>query len=197
VVSSRLGYPIGVTTGGGVLASLAERTITSAIPLRLVALQGKSAYSTTMFGLRPFDISRGAIDQLRSEVVIERKPVLSDLPMNAPEAEQQIVSGVYQLENNEWRWMAKTAVILLKPPASPTPLLVRFFVPNEAKAREIRIIVSDKVIATKTIAPGTFTLASPPINASKITISVDQTFSIQSDSRELGVILTEVGFQTP
>jgi Dolichyl-phosphate-mannose-protein mannosyltransferase len=197
VVSSRLSYPIGVTTGGGVLASLAERTITSPIPLRLVALQGKSAYSTTMFGLRPFDISRGVIDQLRAEVVIEREPVLSDLPMNAPEAEQQIVSGVYQLENNEWRWMGKTAVILLKPPASPTPLLVRFFVPNEAKAREIRIIVSDKVVATKTIAPGTFILASPPINASKITISVDQTFSIQSDSRELGVILTEVGFRTP
>jgi dolichyl-phosphate-mannose-protein mannosyltransferase len=197
LVSSALSYPIVVTTGGGILAPLAERTITSPIPLRLVALQGKSAYSTTMFGLRPFDISRSVIDQLRAEVVIERKPVLSDLPMNAPEAEQQIVSGVYQLENNEWRWMGKTAVIILKPPASPTPLLVRFFVPNEAKAREIRIIVSDKVVATKTIAPGTFTLASPPTNASKITISVDQTFSIQSDGRELGVILTEVGFRTP
>jgi hypothetical protein len=197
VVSSRLSYPIGVATGGGVLAPLAERTITLAIPLRLVALEGKSAYSTTMFGLRPFDISRGPIDQLRAELVIDRKPVLSDLRMNAPEAEQQIVSGVYQLENNEWRWMGKTAVILLKPPASPTPLLVHFFVPNEAKARQIRIIVNDQVIATENITPGTFTLASPPTNASKVTISVDKTFSIQSDNRELGVILTEVGFRAP
>jgi hypothetical protein len=197
VVSSRLSYPINVTTGGGVLAPLAEQTITSAIPLRLVALQGKSAYSTTMFGLRPFDISRGPIDQLRAELVIDRKPVLSDLPMNAPEAEQQIVSGIYQLENREWRWMGKTAVILLKPPASPTPLLVHFFVPNEAKASEIRIIIDDKVVATRTITPGTFTFASPPIIAGKVTISVDKTFSPQSDSRDLGVILTEVGFRAP
>ena len=197
VVSSRLSYPIAVTTGGGVLAPLAERTITSAIPLRLVALEGKSAYSTTMFGLRPFDISRGAIDQLRAELVIDRKPVLSDLRMNAPEAEQQIVSGVYQLENNEWRWMGKTAVILLKPPASPTPLLVHFFVPNEAKARQIRIEVNAQVIATKNIAPGAFTLASPPIMAGQVTISVDKTFSVQSDSRELGIILTQVGFEAP
>jgi hypothetical protein len=197
VVSSSLSYPIGVTTGGGVLAPLAERTIAPAIPLRLVALEGKSAYSTTMFGLRPFDISRGLIDQLRAEVVIDRKPVLSNLRMNAPEAEQQIVSGVYPLENGEWRWMAKTAVILLKPPPSPTPLVVHFFVPNEAKARQIRIEVNAQVIATKSIAPGTFTLASPPIEADQITISVDKTFSVQSDSRELGVILTEVGFRAP
>jgi hypothetical protein len=197
VVSSSLSFPIGVTTGGGVLASIAERTITSPIPLRLVALEGKSAYSTTMFGLRPYDISRGAIDQLRAEVVIDRKPVLSDLLMNAPEAEQQIVSGVYQLENGAWRWMAKTAVILLKPPAEPTPVVVHFFVPNGAKARQIRIEVNAQVIATKNIAPGTFTLASPPIKADQITISVDKTFSVQSDSRELGVILTEVGFRAP
>ncbi len=39
--------------------------------------------------------------------MIERKPTLTDLPMNAPEAEQQIVSGVYQLENGQWRWMSQ------------------------------------------------------------------------------------------
>jgi len=201
VVSSSLSYPIAVTTGGGVLASLAERTITSSIPLRLVALLGKSAYSTTMFGLRPFDISRGAIDQLRAEVVIDRKPVLSDLLMSAPEAEQQIVSGVYQLENSEWRWMGKTAVILLKPPPEPRPLIVRFFIPNGAVARQIHVIVNDQVSATKNVEPGTFTLATlpnkPEGDSAKITISVDKTFSPQSDNRELGVILTEVGFSAP
>jgi hypothetical protein len=201
VVSSSLSYPIGVTTGGGVLASLAERTITSVIPLRLVALQGKSAYSTTMFGLRPFDISRGAIDQLRAEVLIDRKPVLSDLLMNAPEAEQQIVSGVYQLENGEWRWMGKTAVILLKPPLDPKPLIVRFFIPNSAPARQIRIIVNDQVSATKDVESGTYTISTLPIkpegDSAEVTISVDKTFSPQSDRRELGVILTEVGFRTP
>ncbi len=94
-VSSKLSYPIPFTSGGGVLAPIAQRIITSSIPLRLVALQGRAAYSTTMFGLRPFDISLAPIDQLSAEQMIERKPTLTDLPMNAPQASQQIVSGVY------------------------------------------------------------------------------------------------------
>jgi len=202
VVSSSLGYPIPLTAGGGELAPLAERTISSAIPLRLVALHGKSAYSTTMFGLRPFDISRRVIDQLRAEVVVQHKPVLSNLRMNAPEAGQQIVSGVYQLENGEWRWMGKIAVILLKPPAEPSPLVVHFFIPDLAPARQVRITVNDKVAATQDCpGPGTFTVATLPSkpegDSATITISVDKTFSSQSDKRELGIILTEVGFQNP
>jgi hypothetical protein len=202
VVSSSLGYPIPLMAGGGALAPLAQRTITSAIPLRLVALNGKSAYSTTMFGLRPFDISHRLIDQLRAEVVIEHKPVLSDLRMNAPEAGQQIVSGVYQLENGEWRWMGKTAVILLKPPAAPSPLVVRFFIPDPAPARQVRLAVNDQVVATQDCpGPGTFTVTTlpnkPEGDSATITIFVDKTFSSQSDKRELGVILTEVGFQSP
>ena len=84
VVSSKLSYPITFTSGGGVLAPVAERTITSSIPLRIVALDGRSAYSTTMLGLRPFDISLAPIDQLSAELMIERKPTFTDLPMNAP-----------------------------------------------------------------------------------------------------------------
>lgn len=202
VVSSGLSYPIDLTAAGGVLAPTAERTITSAIPLRLVALHGKSAYSTTMFGLRPFDISRAAIDDLRAQVAIERKPVRSDLPMNAPEAEQQIVSGVYQLENDAWRWMGKEAVILLKPPAKPSPLVVRFVIPDGAPARKIGIAVNDQVMTTQAYStPGSFTLqtekTNPPGDSVKVTISVDKIFSPQSDRRELGVILTEVGFPMP
>ena len=80
VVSSKLGYPIPFTSGGGVLAPVAERTITSSIPLRIVALQGRAAYSTTMLGLRPFDISLAPMDQLSAELMIERKPTLTDYP---------------------------------------------------------------------------------------------------------------------
>ena len=41
--------------------------------------------------------------------------------MNAPEADQQIVSGVYQLEEGRYRWMAGRAVVLLKRPDRPCP----------------------------------------------------------------------------
>jgi len=133
---------------------------------------------------------------------VQHKPVLSNLRMNAPEAGQQIVSGVYQLENGEWRWMGKIAVILLKPPAEPSPLVVHFFIPDLAPARQVRITVNDKVAATQDCrGPGTFTVTTLPSkpegDSATITISVDKTFSSQSDKRELGIILTEVGFQNP
>ncbi len=200
VVSSQLSYPIPFTSGGGVLAPVAERTITSSIPLRIVALNGHAAYSTTMLGLRPFDISRAPIDRLSAELMIERKPALTDLPMNAPQAEQQIVSGVYQLENGQWRWMSQTATILLKPPEQPTPLTVHFTIPAASPARQVTIALSDRVIASQTYsAPGAYSISSPPLkpdgDTAKLTISVDKTFSVPGDSRQLGIILTEAGFR--
>ncbi len=200
IASSKLGYPITFTTGGGVLAPIAQRTITSSIPLRLVALQGRAAYSTTMLGLRPFDISLAPMDQVRAELMIERKPTLTDLPMNAPEAAQQIVNGVFQLENGQWRWMSQTATILLKPPAQPAPVTVRLTIPDASPARQVTIALNDNTIASRTYsAPGAYLLSSPPMkpdgDSAKLTITVDKSFSVPGDVRQLGIILTEVGFQ--
>ena len=122
--------------------------------------------------------------------------------MNAPEAEQQLVSGVYNLENDQWRWMARTAVILLKPPVDATPLIVRFYIPDSAPARRISVEIDNEVVATQTYAaPGTYTLVAParkPAGDSvTASITVDKSFSTQSDSRQLGVVLTEVGFAYP
>src|SRR5580704_5134761 len=199
VVSSALGYPIAFTSGGGVLATIAEQTIRPWIPLRIFSLHGKSAYSTTTFGLRPFDVSLAPIDQLRAELVTEHKPTLSDLPMSAPEAEQQIVSGVYQLENGQWRWMSQTAVIMLKPPAQPSPLVVRFTIPDHAAARQVTVDLNNQRVASETYpGPGTYTLATPPLKpvgaSATVTIAVDHAFSVPGDHRQLGVILSEVGF---
>lgn len=200
VVSSALCLPIQFTTGGGVLAPIADRTITSSIPLRIVSLNGKSAYSTTAFGLRPFDVSLGAIDRVHADLVVERKPTLSDLPMNAPEAEQQIVSGVYQLESGQWRWMSQSAVILLKPPAQPTPLMVRFTIPDQSPARQVTVVLNNQRVASQTYSnPGAYTLSTPPVTPSgataSVVITVDKTFSPPGDHRDLGIILSEVGFR--
>ena len=200
VVSSELCCPIQFTTGGGVLVTMVERTIRPLIPLRIVSLKGKSAYSSTNFGLRPFDISLGTIDEVRAQNVIERKPSLTDLPMNAAEAGQQIVSGVYNLENGQWRWMSRTAVILLKPPPQPAPLVVRFTIPDMAPARQITVELNNVRIATETYpGPGSYTLTTAPQklpgDSATVMISVDQAFSVASDRRQLGIILSEVGFR--
>ncbi|HLG98977.1 MAG TPA: glycosyltransferase family 39 protein [Bryobacteraceae bacterium] len=202
VVISSLAYPTQVRHAGTAAVTIANRTITSPIPLRLIAQGSRSGYSTTSWGLRPFDVSAVPIDEVRAELMVERKPVLTDLLMNAPEAEQQIVSGIYALENSQWRWMGKTAVILLKPPPGPLPVIARFFIPEQAPAREVTLEVDGAIVARqKYSAPGTYTLVSRPIaptgESVQVTVAVDKTFSIQTDRRELGVILMEVGFKSP
>jgi hypothetical protein len=200
LVSSKLSYPIPFTSGGGVLAPVAQRTITSSIPLRIVALNGRAAYSTTMLGLRPFDISLEPIDQVSAELMIERKPTLTDLPMNASQAEQQIVSGIYQLESGQWRWMSQTATILLKPPDQPASVNVHFTIPATSPARQVTLALNGHTVASQTYsAPGTYSLSSPPLkpegDSAQITITVDKSFSVPGDSRQLGIILTQAGFR--
>ena len=116
VVTSELSYPAKFTTGGGSLSPIAQREIRPRLPLRLIGLDSQSAYSTISRGLRPFDISRGPIDRIRADLVVERQPTLTYLPMNAPEAAQQIVSGLYDLDGATWRWMSARAVVLLEKP---------------------------------------------------------------------------------
>ncbi|MBI4875413.1 MAG: glycosyltransferase family 39 protein, partial [Acidobacteria bacterium] len=95
VVSSELAYPISYTTGGGRLTRMAEWEIGSPLPLRLIGLGARSGWSTASFGLRPFDVFTGVIDRVRAGVVVAQEPKLTWLPMNAPEAESQIASGIY------------------------------------------------------------------------------------------------------
>jgi hypothetical protein len=200
VVSSTLAYPFKFTTGGGIVAPIATREITSRIPLRLVALNGRSAYSAAGVGLRPFDISRSPIDIVRAETVIERTPTREFLPMNAPYAEQQIVSGIYELENNQWRWMAGKGVLLLKSPAQAEPVKVQLYIPPNAPGRIVRLTVDDRALPQiKYDQPGSYTINTEPITAASATttlaISVDKTFSVPGDHRELGIILTGAGFE--
>ncbi len=200
VVSSRLAYPIPFTTGGGKPTLLREQAIHVSLPLRLIGLNARSAYSTAAFGLRPFDLGTGPVDVVRAEVVLEHPPALERLPMSAPEAERQIVSGVYQLEQNRFRWMGRRATILLKRPASPAPLYLIVYVPEAAPARRISIAVDGTPLSEHALGgPGLHTVVTPPVAAGPpvagVTITVDRTFQTPGDHRELGVILSEIGFQ--
>lgn len=199
VVSSSLANPLKFTTGGGIPAPVAAMGITSRIPLRLLALNTRSAYSSAGLGLRPFDISRGPIDFVRADIVVERTPTREYVPMNAPDAEQQIVSGIYDLEEKKWRWTSAKAVVLLKSPTTPAPLKVELFIPDQAPARTVQLSVDDRPLpAYKYDRPGAYTITTPPVTpagaTTTLTISVDKTFSAGGDQRSLGVVLTGAGF---
>ncbi len=199
VVSSQLSsFPF--NTGGGMLVPLSEIGVTSRIPLRLVALNSPSAYSSAGLGLRPFDISRGPIDFVRADIVVERKPTLEYLPMNSPESAQQIVSGLYELEQNKWRWTSDKAVLLLKSPAQPTPIKVDLYIPDQSPARTVRLSVDDRPLTEVHYdRPGSYTITTNPVtpvnSSTTLTISVDKTFSVAGDPRQLGMILTGAGFE--
>ncbi len=200
VVSSDLALPVGFTTGGGALAPVAERDIHASLPLRIIGLGARSAYSSAGFGLRPFDVTRQPIDRVRAALVVERKPALSYLPMNAPEAGEQIVSGVHALEDGRWRWMSGRAVLLLKRPERRSVLEVVLYIPPASPARRVSVTVDNVPVAEKTYAaPGADTLVSGPVTVSgetaTVTIAVDKTFSAPGDERQLGIILNSVGFK--
>jgi hypothetical protein len=185
--------------GGGVLSRIAEREIRPVIPLRIVGLEARSGYSATSFGLRPFDVSNGLIDRVTADVVVERKPELSSLTMSDPAAATQIVSGIYGVENGQWRWMGGKGIILLKPPAEAAPIAVKFYIPDQAPARTVTVFANDREIARQTYTgPGSYTLTTAPVpgGGSSVTLSivVDRTFSVPGDGRELGMILSSVGF---
>jgi hypothetical protein len=197
VVSSELGHSVDVNAP--VSAVVAPLEIRPAIPLRLIGLESHSGYSTASRGLWPFGVSTGAIDRLRAVEVVERHPTLAYLPMNAPQAADQIISGIYSLEDNRFRWMSRTAVVVLSNPAAALPLRVAFDIPPQARARRVALLLDGREVASRTYStPGTYTLESPPLRAAGavavVEIVIDQTFFAPPDSRELGIVLTAVGF---
>jgi len=199
VISSKLSGQH-FNSGGTVPVLVGTQTIRPRIPLRLAGIDANSAYSTTAFGLQPFDVSTGMIDELTAERFIEKQPELTFLHMNSPAAAHQIVSGVYDVENGEWRWMGQKAVVLLKCPAKPAPLQVAFYIPPQAPARVLTVLVNDGQVAQQRYPqPGPYTLStaviSPNQKTATVAITVDQTFSAPNDGRTLGVILTAVGFE--
>jgi hypothetical protein len=196
VVTSELSYPLHFSTGGGALAPVASAEIRTTLPLRLIGLDSHAGYSTSDKGLWPFGISAAPVDRVRAELVVERKPTRERLPMDAPEASSQIVSGIYPREDaNTWRWMGGRAIVLLKRPPAPAKLHAVFVLHDAGPARKVTLLLDGAAVAEQTYAaPGKYVLESPPVTGEAVTIVVDKTFSVPGDSRDLGMILTEVGF---
>jgi hypothetical protein len=120
--------------------------------------------------------------------------------MNAPEAGDQIISGLYALESGAWRWMSASAVVLLKSPAQTMPIEAVFTIPDAAPARHIELLLDGRAVASDTYsAPGAYTLKSRPQSpagpTATVTLTVDRSFSVPGDHRELGVVVSAIGFR--
>jgi hypothetical protein len=201
LLTSNLGFPVPPRLAPGAMRKLVQEVrVVPAVPFRVIAVTGHSAFSSIAFGVRPFDVGRGPSDILTVEEIGLLEPALVYLPMQAPEAADQIVSGIYGLEDGRWRWMSGRAVILLKRPEGAPVFELDLNIPPSAPARRVTVAIGGVEILQKTLAaPGSYTLTSGAVPASAgpaiVTITVDKTFFAPGDNRELGVILNGAGFK--
>lgn len=197
VITSRW---VSVPVSSGLRVPLLSIPIQSAVPLRLAGLNSESAYSDGRAGRLPFDVRRGPTDVLQIETVAQRKPVLSYLPMNAPESDAQIVSGLDRIEDNRYRWMSGKSVILLKPPAVESPIDIELFLPDAATATRLSVTLDGRRIHEAQLSSkGVHKITTLPIrgegDSAVLTLEVDRTFQIPGDIRTLGLILSAAGFR--
>jgi len=196
IVSSELGGAVSIN---GPVTTLRTLEIRPAIRLRIFGLETASGYSTISRGIWPFGISTGVIDRVRVVELTERHPTLEYLPMNTPEATEQIVSGIYDLENNAYRWMSRSGVVALKSPVEAAPVRVVFRIPDNAPARVITLLLDGHEIKSQSYAgPGAYEIESPPVRpqgpTATLEIAIDRTFNAPPDSRDLGIVLIAAGF---
>ncbi len=189
VVSSELGHNVEFTAP---LSLLASADIQASLPLRLIGLNSHSGYSTVEEGYLPFGVSAGAIDRVTARLVMERHATQEYLTISAPEAAEQVVSGIFPAD----RWMSQAGVVILKRPAVPRKLRAEFYLPPNAKARQVTLLLDGKEVASHTYpGPGSYTLTSvEPLQGTAVEIRVDRTFSAPGDQRALGMVLIGVGF---
>jgi hypothetical protein len=200
MLTSELGYPIPFTVGGGQLIEIARAEIHPALPFRLIGLHSRSGYSTASAGLRPFDLSFAPLDRIRLDQVLARRPTLSYLTMGAAESEFHIVSGAYQIENAQYRWISREAKFLVKPTRDTMDAAAVLYIPDLAPAREIELEVNGAIVARQRFPkPGLYTLEAKSVDVGAkdalVAVRADKTFQAPGDTRELGLILREVGLR--
>jgi hypothetical protein len=189
VVSSELGHNVEFTAP---LSPLASADIQATLPLRIIGLNSHSGYSTVEEGYLPFGISADPIDRVTARLVMERHATQEYLTIGAPEAAGQIVSGIFPND----RWMSQAAVVILKSPAAPGKLRAEFYIPPNATARQVTLLLDGREVASHTYpGPGAYTLTSAePLPGTTVEIRVDRTFTAPGDQRALGMVLIGVGF---
>jgi hypothetical protein len=191
VVSSALGHSVPLTAPA---TNILQVAITSAVPLRIIGIETHSGFSDASAGLWPFGASNGVIDRVTASVIGERHVTLEFLPIDAPEARDQIVSGIYPD-----RWMTGTAIAALKSPAELRKLKLAFYLPKAFPARRVTMKLDGREIAAEIFGePGAHTLESAPVrpegSTATVEISVTPTFRAPGDARDLGAVVTSIGF---
>jgi hypothetical protein len=190
IVWSDLGQSVEVTASTTLISKTA---IEPNFPLRLLSLTSHSGYSTVSRGFWPFGFSTDPVDAVGAELVTERHADLEYVTVKSPDAAGQLVSGI---DRNDG-WIGKAAVIALKEPAEPKKLRAEVYVPPNAKARGVTLLLDGREVASRTVpGPGPYTIeTAQPVSGGSLEIRVDQTFRVPGDKRDLGMVLIGAGYR--
>jgi len=148
----------------------------------------------------------------QSDATIEESPsLLSMVQVADPKASAQLVKGFYNVEGNSWRWTMGKFSVLLSPPVNSSKngakLALRFVIPDPVikKLASVKLSASVDGIALPEetySTPGEHVYAQdvPAQALGKGVVTVD--FALdkylppsEADQRELGVVVTVVGFE--
>jgi len=142
----------------------------------------------------------------------EEAPSLASVVATAdPHAVKQLLSGFYGVEQNSWRWSAARFSVLLRPPRTAAKngavLQLKFTIPDVAFPRLKGVSLSAYVNGTA-LTPESYAKAGQfiysrevPANlltgdVARVDFSLDKTIPpTAADRRELGVVVSVVGFQ--
>ena len=170
------------------------------LPLQTIGLESRSGYSSSGFGILPFDWGTGNIDRVTAYKIGHREPTAGYLRMDSPEAEAHLLSGFYGLEAANWRWMGKQGSASLLVPEDSGEFELVFNIPETAPARRATVELDGATLADKRysetgshILTGLVDLAAG--RSVRVTISVDESFQPPGDSRDLGIVVISFGFK--
>ncbi|MBE7543610.1 MAG: glycosyltransferase family 39 protein [Bryobacteraceae bacterium] len=200
LLSTALSGHVEFGTGGNRMVKRMERLIRPSLPLRLAGLDGGAGYATVGFGLRAFGWSDEPVDRVTLWEAVGVDPTLSWVPMNAEGAEDHLVEGVYGLEQGSWRWAGRRSVYRLLGTGRPAALAAEVFVPERAPGRTVRLLVDGEMVAEQRLpGEGRHRIGSAILPARTgpvtVTLEIDRGFTPAGDRRELGLIVTALGFE--
>ena len=150
-------------------------------------------------------------DRVRVEQTEEESPQLASLiHVGDPRNASQLVSGFYDIEEHSWRWSSGKFSVLLRPPRSAARkgavLQLKFAIPDVILAKLKTVSLAASVNGTP-LTPETYTQpgsfvytrdVSPSLlsgESVKVDFSLDKTLPpTDTDQRELGVVVSTVGF---
>lgn len=137
--------------------------------------------------------------------------IASVIQVSDPRAKQQLLAGFHDIEDNAWRWTARVFSVALRPPANAgqkgATLTLKGAVPDaviqKLNALSLSATVGGVSLPPETFsAPGEFTYTREVPAKAFSGEAVNVEFSLdkalppsESDTRELGVIVTSVGLE--